>query len=68
MKQGRATLDVRADMKVEPKPRAVSPEAVALLGLQKVYYKKVPMYEGRGLKAPMSGRDTPRASGSQGKY
>lgn len=67
MKQGQATRDVSAGTKVEPKPRAVSPEAVANVGIQQVYYKKVPIYEGRGLKAPMAG-ETTHHCGSQGKH
>ena len=67
MKQGSATHSGVASTKVEPKPRAVNPEAVAHIGLQKVHYTKIPMYEGRGLKAPMAGT-TQHHCGSQGKH
>lgn len=67
MKQGQASHSGMASTKVEPKSQAVNPEAVAGLGLQRVYYKPVPMYEGRGLKAPMVG-ETSHKCGSQGKH
>lgn len=67
MKQGQASHSGMASTKVEPMPKAISPEAVANLGLQHVYYKKVPMYEGRGLKAPMTGEEQ-HPCGSQGRH
>lgn len=67
MKQGQASSSGMGSTKVEPKPRAVSPEAVANIGLQKVYYKPIPLYEGRGLKAPMAGQ-TQHKTGSQGRH
>ncbi len=67
MKQGQARVDGSAGTKVEPKPRAVCPESVANIGLQKVYYKPIPIYEGRGLKAPMAGEEVHHC-GSQGRY
>jgi hypothetical protein len=66
MKQGRANLDVKADRKVEPIPHAVCAEAVDQLG-QSLAYKKIPIYEGRGLKAPMAGEES-HPCGSQGKH
>jgi ABC-type phosphate transport system substrate-binding protein len=53
--------------KVEPVSKAVSEEYVSQLGLQYVNYNGVPMYEGRGLKAPMVSQTTSN-KGSQGKY
>ena len=67
MKQGQASHSGSASTKVEPNPRAISPEAVANIGLQKVYYKPIPIYEGRGLKAPMAGTQT-HECGSQGRH
>jgi hypothetical protein len=68
MKQGRATTDHSAGTKVEPVPHAVDPKAVARLGVTQIYgTENRPLYEGRGLKAPMAG-ETSHKSGSQGKY
>ena len=67
MKQGQASHSGMASTKVEPKPRAVNPEAVAHIGLQKVHYTKIPLYEGRGLKAPMTVTQQHHC-GSQGKH
>lgn len=73
MKQGRATRDGSAGTKVEPKPRAVNPAAVEQLGTMLGNHVEgrgtlpgasVPLYEGRGLKAPMAGQ-TNHPSGSQ---
>ena len=50
MKQGQASHSGTASTKVEPKSKAVNPEAVADIGIQQVRYKSTPMYEGRGLK------------------
>lgn len=66
MKQGQANSSKMASTKVEPKPHAVNPESVDQLG-QALYYKKYPLYEGRGLKAPMVGEETHHC-GSQGKH
>jgi hypothetical protein len=67
MKQGQASHSGTSSTKVEPKSKAVNPEAVADIGLQKVRYKSTPMYEGRGLKAPMVGTSSHKC-GSQGKH
>lgn len=67
MKQGQASTNVSAGTKVEPRPKAVLPEAVANIGMQKIYYKPIPIYEGRGLKAPMSGEEC-HPCGSQGRH
>jgi hypothetical protein len=67
MKQGQASSSGMGATKVEPRPRAVCPEAVANIGLQQITYKKIPMYEGRGLKAPMAGEEVHHC-GSQGRH
>ena len=68
MKQGRASRDVREGTKVEPTPHAVSVGAVARIGqAQYPGAKTGPLYEGRGLKAPMVGQ-TNHKSGSQGRH
>ena len=66
MRQGRATTDKSAGTKVEPVSKGVNETYVSQLGLQYVNYNGVPMYEGRGLKAPMVSQATHKA-GSQGK-
>lgn len=74
MKQGRASIDVRAGTKVEPRSRAVNPGYAGTIGTMLGAHAdegdmrpKVPqMYEGRGLSAPMVGCTTHKA-GSQGK-
>ena len=53
--------------KTEPQSKAVNVGAVSDIGLQQVRYVKIPIYEGRGLKAPMEGESTHK-SGSQGRY
>lgn len=65
MTQGRADYKV-ADKKVEPKAHAVNPGGVDMLG-QATHFKKVPIYEGRGLEAPMKGTEVHHC-GSQGKH
>lgn len=66
MKQGTATHSGSGATKVEPKSNAVSPGYTDQLG-QSVQFKKVPMYEGRGLEAPMKGTEIHHC-GSQGKH
>ena len=66
MKQGTGKTTV-AGTKVEPNSRAVNPEYASEIGKQSVHVNSVPMYEGRGLKAPMVG-STSHRSGSQGKH
>lgn len=67
MKQGRATTSIVGSTKTEPKSHAVNPEYVSEIGQQVVRHTSIPMYEGRGLEAPMVG-STSHKSGSQGKH
>lgn len=67
MKQGSASSSKTASTKVEPISRAVSPAAVSELGIHQVRTTSVPLYEGRGLSAPMVGT-TIHHNGSQGKH
>lgn len=77
MRQGRATHSGMGSTKVEPKSHAVPPAYPAGIGEMKgnhatgqprpVNVTKVPMYEGRGLEAPMVGVTTHKA-GSQGTH
>lgn len=70
MKQGRATHSSSGSTKVEPTSHAVNPGYPADLGNQQRYAKgngPIPMYEGRGLKAPMVGTTSHKA-GSQGHH
>ena len=53
--------------KTEPVSRAVPPAYPAELGILESRRVKVPMYEGRGLEAPMNQCKTHK-SGSQGRY
>lgn len=53
--------------KIEPRSHAVSVPAVAELGILESRTKKIPIYEGRGLEAPMAGHTTHKC-GSQGRY
>ena len=63
MKQGQANHSGMGSTKVEPKSRAVPPAYPARLGTMRGNHsdtgkhrvQKIPMYEGRGLKAPMKG-------------
>lgn len=67
MTQGKATSSKMGSTKVEPNPKAVSPGAVSSIGIQTVRTTSKPMYEGRGLKAPMA-KETRHNRGSQGKH
>lgn len=67
MKQGRATTSIVGSTKSEPISRAVNPAAVAELGIDESRIKSMPLYEGRGLQAPMIS-ETSHKSGSQGKH
>jgi hypothetical protein len=67
MKQGRATTSGMGSTKQEPVSKAVNVEYVAECGIHEMNYNSVPMYEGRGLKAPMVG-ETNHPRGSQGKH
>jgi hypothetical protein len=66
MKQG--TANSRAgDQKREPIAHAVSVGAVSEIGVHQVRGTSLPLYEGRGLEAPMQGT-TIHHTGSQGKH
>ena len=78
MKQGHAMHSGSAGTKVEPRSRAVSEAAVSQLGTALGNHAmdsggkilrgaSVPLYEGRGLEAPMKGSQSHHC-GSQGKY
>lgn len=70
MKQGQATHSGMGSTKTEPVSKAVNPGAVADIGNQQRYAKgngPIPLYEGRGLQAPMAA-STIHHSGSQGKH
>lgn len=67
MKQGQAQTSRMGATKVEPRSQAVNPEAVSEIGQQVVRTHSIPMYEGRGLEAPMVGT-TVHHCGSQGKH
>jgi hypothetical protein len=67
MKQGQATHSGKGATKAEPISHAVNVVTVADIGLQQRYAKgngPAPLYEGRGLKAPMVGT-TIHPKGSQ---
>lgn len=67
MKQGQAKTSIVGSTKVEPVSRAVNPAYVAELGIDESRVRSIPMYEGRGLKAPMVS-ETSHKCGSQGKH
>lgn len=67
MKQGQASTSVVGSTKSEPNSQRVNVEAVAELGIHEVRTKSAPLYEGRGLEAPMVGQ-TNHKCGSQGKH
>lgn len=67
MQQGKATSSHMGSTKTEPVSKAVSPGAVSEIGIHQVRTTSQPLYEGRGLKAPMTG-ETSHHSGSQGKH
>lgn len=67
MKQGRANPDGAAGQKREPIPHKVSVAAVSEIGVQVIRHTSLPLYEGRGLEAPMQGT-TIHHCGSQGKH
>ena len=67
MKQGMGK-SMSSGGKTEPTPRAVSPGAVSRMGIHDVRTAAPPpLFEGRGLKAPMMGQ-TNHPKGSQGKF
>lgn len=65
--QGRAKTSIVGSTKVEPMSKAVNPAYAAELGIHEVNHTSVPMYEGRGLEAPMESCTTHKC-GSQGKH
>lgn len=76
MKQGRASHDVRAGTKVEPRSRAISPAWTNEMGVsygthitdgRETSGGQSPMSTGPGLRAPMVGHTT-KKGGSQGRY
>ena len=69
MAQGRANTSFVGSTKQEPISKAVNPGAVSEIGGQFVHIRGVsmPLYEGRGLEAPMAGCET-HECGSQGKH
>ena len=66
MKQGRATTSIVGSTKQEPISHAVNPGGVSEIGCAQ-WGTSTPIYEGRGLSAPMVG-ETTHQSGSQGKH
>lgn len=66
MKQGQGTTSA-SGQKREPISHAVSPAAASEIGVQQVRTTSLPLYEGRGLEAPMQGT-TIHHTGSQGKH
>lgn len=67
MKQGQAQSSKMGSTKVEPIPHAVNVAAVAEEGIQVLRHTSLPLYEGRGLEAPMVGT-TIHHCGSQGRH
>lgn len=67
MKQGHATTSGPASQKREPIAHAVSPAAVSEIGIHQIRHTSVPLYQGRGLEAPMQGT-TIHHTGSQGRH
>ena len=66
MKQG-PSKEVKTGRKAEPNSKGVGVGAVSRIGMQTVYAKPAtPMYQGRGIKAPMVSQATHKA-GSQKK-
>lgn len=66
MKQGTGNSRM-GDTKREPIAHAVSVAAVSEIGVHQVRATSLPLYEGRGLEAPMQGT-TNHPCGSQGKH
>ena len=67
MKDGKATQSGMGSTKREPIAHKVNIATVSEIGNAQVRGTSTPLYEGRGLEAPMNGSTT-HASGSQGKY
>lgn len=66
MKQGPSN-STNSGRKREPVAYAVNPAAVSEIGVQQIRATSLPLYEGRGLEAPMQGT-TNYECGSQGKH
>lgn len=66
MKQGNSSSS-NSGGKREPIAHAVSPAAVSEIGIHQVRSTSIPLYQGRGLEAPMQST-TIHNSGSQGKH
>ena len=67
MKQGQASHTSVGGTNVAPTAHAVNVEAVAQIGRQVVRHSEIPIYEGRGLEAPMKSCES-HPCGSQGKH
>lgn len=75
MKQGHASHSGSGQTKVEPKSQGVNPGFVSQIGNHignhaergDLSVRPIPMYEGRGLKAPMVGSMSHHC-GSQGRH
>lgn len=67
MKQGQAQSSGSGSTKREPIAHAVNPAAVSEMGTQVIRSTSLPLYEGRGLEAPIQST-TIHQSGSQGKH
>lgn len=67
MKEGKAQQSSMGGVKREPIAHAVNPAAVSEIGNAQVRGNSMPLYEGRGLEAPMQSCTTHK-TGSQGKY
>ncbi len=73
--QGRASSSKMGSTKVEPTSKAVPPAYPARMGMMQGNHsdlgtsrvQKIPMYEGRGLEAPMKSVTSHKA-GSQGHH
>jgi hypothetical protein len=68
MKQGRASRDVRESTPVtRPTVHKVDPAYTTQLGAS-TFYKKEPMYKGRGYEAPKPHSVATHKGGSQGRH
>lgn len=67
MKQGQATTSHSGSTKIEPRSHAVNVAAVAEEGIVELRANSLPLYQGRGLEAPMAS-STIHHCGSQGKH
>lgn len=75
MKQGRASSSGMTGQKIEPRPHAINPGGVSLLGEMQGNHsdrgtfkaKLTPMNAGRGFSAPAPVACTVHKGGSQGK-